>query len=62
MLTRKKVQNSILLIFGILVLINLGASRFFFRLDYTEDKRYSLSDATKNILSSLNDPITVTAY
>ena len=62
MLTRKKVQNSILLIFGILVLINLGASRFFFRLDYTEDKRYSLSDATKNILSSLNDPITITAY
>jgi gliding-associated putative ABC transporter substrate-binding component GldG len=62
MLTRKKVQNSILLIFGILVLINLVASRFFFRLDYTEDKRYSLSNATKNILSSLNDPITITAY
>jgi gliding-associated putative ABC transporter substrate-binding component GldG len=62
MLTRKKVQNSILLILGILVLLNLGASRFFFRLDYTEDKRYSLSNATKNILASLNDPITITAY
>ena len=62
MLTRKKVQNSILLILGILVLINLGASRFFFRLDYTADKRYSLSNATKNILSSLNEPITITAY
>lgn len=62
MLTRKKVQNSILLILGILVLINLGASRFFFRLDYTADKRYSLSNATKDILSSLTDPITVTAY
>lgn len=62
MLTRKKVQNSILLILGILVLINLGASRFFFRLDYTADKRYSLSNATKDILSSLTEPITVTAY
>ncbi len=62
MLTRKKVQNSLLLILGILVLFNLVASRFFFRLDYTADKRYSLSDATKNILSSLDDPITITAY
>ena len=62
MLTRKKVQNSIILIFGIIVLVNLIASRFYFRLDYTEDQRYSLSDATKNILSSIDEPITITAY
>lgn len=62
MLTRKKVQNSVILIFGILILINIIASRFFFRIDYTEDQRYSLSDATKNILTSLDEPITITAY
>ena len=62
MLTRKKVQNSVILVFGILVLINIIASRFFFRIDYTEDQRYSLSNATKNILISLNEPITITAY
>jgi gliding-associated putative ABC transporter substrate-binding component GldG len=62
MLTRKKVQNSVLLIFGILVLINLLSSRFFFRLDYTEDQRYSLSTATKNILANLDEPVTITAY
>jgi gliding-associated putative ABC transporter substrate-binding component GldG len=62
MLTRKKVQNSVILIFGILVLINIIASRFFFRIDYTEDQRYSLSNATKNILVSLDEPITITAY
>ena len=62
MLTRKKVQSSVLLIFGILILVNLIASRFFFRLDFTEDQRYSLSDATKNILASLDEPITITAY
>ena len=62
MLTRKKVQNSVLLILGILLLVNLLASRFFFRLDFTADQRYSLSDATKNILASLEEPITITAY
>ena len=62
MLTRKKVQNSILLFFGIFLLINIISSRFFFRLDYTADQRYSLSKATKNILSSLQEPITITAY
>ena len=62
MLTRKKVQNSILLFFGIFLLINIIASRFYFRIDYTEDQRYSLSNATKNILSSLKEPITITAY
>lgn len=62
MITRKKVQNSILLVFGIIVLVNIIASRFFFRLDYTEDQRYSLSEATADILSSLEEPITITAY
>ena len=62
MLTRKKVQTSILLVIGILLLINFLASRFFFRLDYTEDQRYSLSKATKDILTELNEPVTITAY
>jgi gliding-associated putative ABC transporter substrate-binding component GldG len=62
MLTRKKVQTSILLVIGILLLINFLASRFFFRLDYTEDQRYSLSKATKDILTDLNEPVTISAY
>lgn len=62
MLTRKKVQTSILLVLGILLLVNFLASRFFFRLDYTEDQRYSLSKATKNILNELNEPVTISAY
>ena len=44
MLTRKKVQTSILLIAGIILLFNFIANKFYFRLDYTEDQRYSLSD------------------
>jgi len=52
----------ILLIAGILVLLNILAKRYFYRIDLTEDNRYTLSDATKNILESLEDPVTVTAY
>ena len=62
MLTKRKVRINLLLVFGILILINIIASKFFFRLDFTEDKRYSLSDATKNILKELKDPVTITAY
>ena len=62
MLTRKKVLTNILLIFGILIIINFFANRFFLRLDFTEDQQYTLSDATKNILKSLDEPVTITAY
>lgn len=47
---------------GILVLLNILANRFFLRIDFTEDKRYTLSDATKNLLDELKDPVTITAY
>jgi len=53
---------SILLVLGIILLINLIASRFFFRLDYTADQRYTLSNATKDILNQLNEPVTISAY
>lgn len=62
MITRKKVQTTILLVFGILILANIISNEFFFRLDFTEDQRYSLSDATIDILENLEDPVTVTAY
>ena len=62
MLTKRKIQITILLVFAILILVNLLSTKLFFRLDFTEDKRYSLSDATENILENLNEPVTVTAY
>lgn len=62
MITSKKVKISVLLVTGIIILINVLSNRFSLRLDFTEDQRYSLSDATKNILSDLNEPVTVTAY
>lgn len=58
----KSITTHILLVFGIVILANLIADRFFLRLDYTADKRYTLSEATKNILGDLKKPVTVTAY
>lgn len=62
MITGKKVRISVALVVGIIILINILSSRFGLRLDFTEDQRYSLSEATKNILSSLQEPVTITAY
>ena len=58
----KSITTYVLLLFGIVILANLVSDRFFLRLDFTADKRYTLSDATKNILGSLKEPVTVTAY
>ncbi len=53
---------SILLIIGILIVVNLLSKQFFYRLDLTENKEYTLSSATKDIVQNLEDPVTVTAY
>ncbi len=52
----------IALILGILVLVNFLSSRRFLRADLTEDKRYTVSKATKNVLKSLDDIVTITVY
>lgn len=50
------------LVLGILILVNLLSEQFFFRVDLTEEKQYTLSRATREILRELNEPVTVTAY
>lgn len=62
MLTKRKVQTTLFLIVAILILVNVLSTRYFFRIDLTGDQRYSLSDATKDILKNIDEPITVTAY
>src|SRR6478735_2320915 len=47
---------------GIIILINLLASQFIFRWDLTEDKRYSISPASKKLLSNLNDVVYVEVF
>lgn len=59
---QKNVSLFIILIIGVLVLINFLANQFFFRLDFTEDNRYTLSRATRNVLKNLEEPVTINAY
>ncbi|MBT4411922.1 MAG: hypothetical protein HOC82_18955, partial [Bacteroidetes bacterium] len=58
----KRTTTYIFIVVGVLILVNLLSDSFFLRLDLTSDNRYTLSDATKNIVRNLEEPVTVTAY
>lgn len=60
----KKLGDYLLLANGILflMLINLLSSHFFFRLDLTEEKRYTIKEPTREILRNLEDEIFIEVY
>ena len=65
MLKNPKKWESILLFSAIcwlLLLINMNADTFFFRLDLTEEKRYTITDATKGLLQNLDDEVYIEVY
>ncbi|MFD2832566.1 gliding motility-associated ABC transporter substrate-binding protein GldG [Gramella sp. AN32] len=49
--------KSFFIILAGLILLNYLATLFFFRIDLTEDKRYSLSPAAKDILNDVENPV-----
>lgn len=49
-------------VLGSLVLLNILGLRAFARLDFTRDRTYTLSEASRKTLEELKDPVTVTAY
>jgi len=59
-----KRQNIVQLIVAlvIILMVNYIASNAYFRLDLTSDKRYTLSEATHEILDSLDDIVYVKIY
>jgi gliding-associated putative ABC transporter substrate-binding component GldG len=58
----RTVVTQVLIVSLIIVVVNILSDRFYFRLDFTADKRYTLSEATTDILESLSEPVTITAY
>ena len=58
----KKYFISIGLVIGIVIFIDLLSYEFFTRFDFTENHQYTLSNATKNILKNLDEPVTIKAY
>ncbi|KAA5544785.1 gliding motility-associated ABC transporter substrate-binding protein GldG [Adhaeribacter rhizoryzae] len=47
---------------GILLLLNILLANVYFRVDLTEDKRYSIAPVTKQLLANLKEDITVDVY
>ncbi len=61
----KKIWNSrwgILFVLIVLLLINWSASMYHTRLDLTQEKRFTLSAATKRVLKNLDDVITIDIF
>lgn len=59
---RYKSLKGLLLFLGVLLVVNYATSFFFFRLDLTADKRYTLSKQTKNKLETVKDIVYVRVY
>ena len=59
---KQTILIQLLVVVAIVVVANLLSNQLYVRADFTEDKRYTLSDATKDVLEDLGDVITVTAY
>lgn len=62
--TGKRTGDLLLLANGLvlIVLLNVIASQYFFRVDLTEEKRFSIKDQTKEVLHDLDDNVFVEVY
>lgn len=59
---RRDALTRLLLLLAILLLANIVSRLYYFRLDLTSEKRYSISKPTKNLLRNLKDVVTVKVY
>ena len=57
----KKIVHIVLLILSTVALYFIS-EKFFFRLDLTSEKRYSISDNTKRLLEGLEKPLNIKIY
>lgn len=63
--TKSKRNNDILIFLACLagiILMNVLATNFFFRVDLTEDQRYTIAPVTKQMLSRLDNEVVVDVY
>lgn len=59
---RRRAILQLFLLIGIIVIANVLLSGFFFRIDLTEEKRFSLSTPTKHLLEEQKDILFVRVY
>ena len=58
----KQLRVQALLIIGLIIFLNLLASRYFYRWDLTKEKRYSLSEVSKQTAKELEAPMLISIY
>ena len=59
--TKEKYFKFILYVF-VIVLINIVSITLFFRIDMTKDKIYSLSQASKDVVATLSEPLSIKVF
>lgn len=59
---KRKSITEFVVIIAIVLLVNYISTAFFFRIDLTSEKRYSISQNTKELLKKLNDVVYVKVY
>ena len=58
-----KIKHSLnIIIIASIILILVLSYFFFFRIDLTSDKRYSISEQSKNLMTNVEEPIRITIY
>ncbi len=60
--TRKKNITQLFIGLVAIMILNITGSSYFFRIDMTSEKRYSLTPATKNLIRNLDDVIYFRVY
>lgn len=59
---KKRDIISLVILVAILVMVNFLASFYFKRFDLTSEKRYTLSESTRNLLKNLDDEVNLKVY
>ncbi|HDZ26225.1 MAG TPA: hypothetical protein ENH65_06900 [Candidatus Aminicenantes bacterium] len=52
----------IVLYLAVVILLNVAANSLVFRIDLTQNKIYTLSDASKNAVATLQEPLTIKVF
>ena len=62
MMKKGNIIVQLIVLTAIMIVVNLISNQLYFRLDFTEDNRYTFSQATENVLDELDGVVTVKAY
>ena len=60
--TRKSMRSSLLLVLAVIVALNIAGRMYFGRADVTEGNIYTLSDYSRQLVSGMEDKITVKVF